>query len=91
MKKLVSSILAVLVLAACVIVDATADTYESLYPYEYGYKVKTGDTLWSIANDTTDGDITIDRVVYEIRQQNGIDNNPLLPGTVLVLRSKTQR
>jgi hypothetical protein len=52
---------------------------------ERHYRVKAGDTLWSIAERTYAGDPR--EGVWELREQNGLASATIVPGQVLVLRS----
>jgi nucleoid-associated protein YgaU len=52
---------------------------------ERSYRVKPGDTLWSIAERTFPGDPR--EGVWELRQRNGLDGTTIVPGQVLVLPS----
>ena len=90
-KRLVPVVVGIFMVVGFAVVDATAKTYPDLYPYEYQYTVKSGDTLWSIVVDSIDDDVDINRVVYDVRVDNNIDNDPLVPGSVITLRSKTPR
>ena len=50
---------------------------------ERSYRVKPGDTLWSIAERTFPGDPR--EGVWELRERNGLDGTTIVPGQVLVL------
>ena len=50
---------------------------------ERSYRVKPGDTLWSIAERTFPGDPR--EGVWELRKRNGLDGTTIVPGQVLVL------
>jgi hypothetical protein len=50
---------------------------------ERSYRVKPGDTLWSIAERTFPGDPR--EGVWELRQRNELDGTTIVPGQVLVL------
>lgn len=52
---------------------------------ERHYRVKAGDTLWSIADRTFAGDPR--EGVWELRERNELDSAMILPGQVLVLPS----
>jgi nucleoid-associated protein YgaU len=52
---------------------------------ERHYRVKPGDTLWSIAERTFAGDPR--EGVWELRERNELDSATILPGQVLVLPS----
>ena len=52
---------------------------------ERGYRVKPGDTLWSIAEQTYAGDPR--EGVWELRERNGLETTTITPGQVLVLPS----
>jgi len=47
------------------------------------YRVKPGDTLWSIAERTYAGDPR--EGVWELRERNGLDSTTITPGQVLVV------
>ncbi len=47
------------------------------------YRVKPGDTLWSIAERTFPGDPR--EGVWELRERNELDSAVIVPGQVLVL------
>ena len=50
----------------------------------YAYQVKTGDTLWDIANQFKDEYQDVREEVFMIAKSNNIDaNKPLRPGTNL--------
>ena len=49
------------------------------------YRVKAGDTLWSIAERTYPGDPR--EGVWELRTRNELDSATIVPGQVLVLPS----
>jgi hypothetical protein len=51
---------------------------------ERQYRVKPGDTLWSIAERTFPGDPR--EGVWELRERNDLDSAVIVPGQVLVLR-----
>ena len=50
---------------------------------ERSYRVKPGDTLWSIAEKTFAGDPR--EGVWELRERNELDSAVIVPGQVLVL------
>ena len=50
---------------------------------ERSYRVKPGDTLWSIAERTYAGDPR--EGVWELRERNGLDSTTITPGQVLVV------
>lgn len=50
---------------------------------ERSYRVKPGDTLWSIAERTYAGDPR--EGVWELQERNGLDSTTIAPGQVLVL------
>lgn len=50
---------------------------------ERSYRVKPGDTLWSIATDTFAGDPR--EGVWKLRDRNGLETATIVPGQVLVL------
>ena len=50
---------------------------------ERSYRVKPGDTLWSIAERTFPGDPR--EGVWELRERNGLDGTTIVPGQMLVL------
>jgi len=50
---------------------------------ERSYRVKPGDTLWSIAERTYAGDPR--EGVWELRKRNGLDSTTIAPGQVLVV------
>ena len=50
---------------------------------EHRYRVKPGDTLWSIAERTSAGDPR--EAVWNIRERNGLASALIVPGQVLVL------
>ena len=50
---------------------------------ERSYRVKPGDTLWSIAERTFPGDPR--EGVWELRERNELDGTTIVPGQVLVL------
>lgn len=50
---------------------------------ERAYRVRPGDTLWSIATTTRPGDPR--RGVWELRQRNGLAGTTIQPGQLLVL------
>jgi hypothetical protein len=50
---------------------------------ERSYRVKPGDTLWSIAERTFSGDPR--EGVWELRERNDLDSAVIVPGQVLVL------
>jgi hypothetical protein len=50
---------------------------------ERQYRVKPGDTLWSIAERTFPGDPR--EGVWEVRERNDLDSAVIVPGQVLVL------
>ena len=50
---------------------------------EREYRVKPGDTLWSIAERTFSGDPR--EGVWELRERNGLDSATIAPGQRLVL------
>ena len=52
---------------------------------EQRYRVKSGDTLWSIAERSFPGDPR--EGVWELRQRNDLDSATIVPGQVLVLPS----
>jgi LysM domain len=52
---------------------------------ERSYRVKPGDSLWSIAERTFPGDPR--EGVWELRERNGIGSTTIVPGQVLVLPS----
>ena len=52
---------------------------------EQSYRVKPGDTLWSIAERTYAGDPR--EGVWEMQKRNGLDTTTIAPGQVLVLPS----
>ena len=52
---------------------------------EGSYRVKPGDTLWSIAERTFAGDPR--EGVWELRERNGLDSTTIAPGQVLVVPS----
>ena len=52
---------------------------------ERSYRVKPGDTLWSIAERTYAGDPR--EGVWELRERNRLDTATIVPGQMLVLPS----
>ena len=50
---------------------------------ERQYRVRSGDTLWSIAERTFPGDPR--EGVWELRERNDLDSAVIVPGQVLVL------
>ena len=50
---------------------------------ERHYRVKPGDTLWSIAEKTFTGDPR--EGVWELRERNRLDTATIVPGQMLVL------
>ena len=52
---------------------------------ERSYRVKAGDTLWSIAERTYPGDPR--EGVWELRSRNELASSTIVPGQVLVLPS----
>ena len=50
---------------------------------ERQYRVKPGDTLWSIAERTFTGDPR--EGVWELRHRNGLDSATIVPGQMLVV------
>ena len=50
---------------------------------EREYRVRPGDTLWSIAERTFSGDPR--EGVWELRQRNGLASATIVPGQVLVV------
>lgn len=53
-------------------------------PITYEYHVKSGDTLWDIANKFKDESQDVREVVFMIAKSNGLDaNKPLQPGTTI--------
>ncbi len=52
---------------------------------ERHYRVKAGDTLWSIAAKTFAGDPR--EGVWELRERNRLDTPTIVPGQMLVLPS----
>ena len=52
---------------------------------ERHYRVKAGDTLWSIAAKTYAGDPR--EGVWELRERNRLDTATIVPGQMLVLPS----
>lgn len=52
---------------------------------ERQYRVRSGDTLWSIAERSTAGDPR--KVVWELRERNGLRTSIIVPGQTLVLPS----
>jgi LysM repeat protein len=50
---------------------------------EQAYRVKPGDTLWSIAERTSGGDPR--EAVWKIRERNGLESALIVPGQKLVL------
>ena len=52
---------------------------------ERSYRVKPGDTLWSIAERTFPGDPR--EGVWELRERNDLGSAVIVPGQVLVLPS----
>ena len=50
---------------------------------ERHYRVKAGDTLWSIAQRTYIGDPR--EGVWELRERNRLDSATIVPGQMLVL------
>lgn len=58
---------------------------------EYRYEVSAGDTLWGIASMvTTDGE-DIREVIWRIKQDNAIKNEPIQPGQELRIRMEAKR
>lgn len=52
---------------------------------EQHYRVRAGDTLWSIAEKTYSGDPR--QGVWELRERNRLDTATIVPGQMLVLPS----
>ena len=50
---------------------------------EREYRVRPGDTLWSIAVETFPGDPR--EGVWELRERNDLETSTIVPGQVLVL------
>lgn len=50
---------------------------------ERSYRVKPGDTLWSIAERTFPGDPR--EGVWELRERNALESSTIVPGQTLVL------
>jgi LysM domain len=52
---------------------------------EQSYRVRPGDTLWSIAERTFAGDPR--EGVWKLRERNGLDSATIIPGQTLVVPS----
>ncbi len=81
-KKLCLAVIVTVVFILLVLFTGNSEGYQDTVFIEY--KVQAGDTLWDIAKEQR-GERDVREVVYEIRQDNGID--PLIfPGQVLKIR-----
>jgi len=49
--------------------------------------VKQGDSIWSIAKNTYDDDVDIRKACYKIKEFNGLTDNMLIAGQVLIIPS----
>ena len=52
---------------------------------ERHYRVRPGDTLWSIAEQTHGGDPR--EAIWKIRERNGLGSATIVPGQVLLVPS----
>ncbi len=55
---------------------------------EVEYIVQPNDTLWHIAQQYSSDDHDIREIVYNIRQDNDIGNEPLQPGRKLLIKKE---
>ena len=64
----------------------------SFLPYSetYEYTVRGGDTLWSIADEISDG-YDLRRVIYEIKQINNLKGDKIYPWDKLILPKMNER
>jgi LysM repeat protein len=49
------------------------------------YRVKPGDTLWTIAKEYTDGKKDIRKYIYSIMKMNGMKNPDIMPGQAILI------
>ncbi len=54
-------------------------------PVTVDYRVRAGDTLWSIAEDVAVGGSDIRGIVAEVRDMNGLEASVIRPGQTLVI------
>ncbi len=72
-----------LVVVAVVVLWALFANSSGAAGSETHYRVKAGDTLWSIAIRTHAGDPR--EGVWELEHRNGLSNATIVPGQILVL------
>ena len=85
MKKI---IMTVFVIVAMFYAVANADDSYSKYTNTITYTVKPGDTMWDIASSHYDDDVDINRVIYEIKKENNMNDVSLSVGQTITLRQK---
>lgn len=71
------------VVVALVLLLATSVMAAGPEPETVDYTVRSGDTLWDIATELTDGDVR--RAVAEIQLLNELDSSMIHPGQLLML------
>jgi LysM repeat protein len=54
-------------------------------PETADYRVRSGDTLWAIAEVVADSDVDLRSVVAQIRDLNDLDSSLIVPGQTLLV------
>lgn len=65
---------AICVFGSMIFTDAKAETdnHETVYKYYKSIEIKSGDTLWSIANEYKSEDCTTQEYISEVKSLNGL-------------------
>ena len=67
------------ILGSMVLTDAKAETdnHETVYKYYKSIEIKSGDTLWSIANEYKSEDCTTQEYISEVKSLNGLSTDDI--------------
>ena len=80
---LLTAIVVLTVLLLATAVGASGSGPDDAAGQHVDHRVAAGDTLWDIAAAHTAPGEDVRRVVFEIKQINGLDGSVILPGQVL--------
>ena len=75
------------ILGSMILTDAKAETdnHETVYKYYKSIEIKSGDTLWSIANEYKSENCTTQDYISEVKTLNGLVTDNIQDGQHLMI------